>query len=307
MSPHEPVLLREVVDALDVKPSGIYVDATFGRGGHARAIAAQLGADGRLLLVDRDPDAIDAAQRMFQGDDRVRIVKSTFSSLQQVFRAAFGDRQAAGIVIDLGVSSPQLDESQRGFSFSQDGPLDMRMDPSRGESAGEWLASVSQAELVRVLRTLGEERYAVRIAKAIVRCREEGALATTAQLARVVSDAVPTREPGKHPATRTFLAIRMRVNRELEEVRDVLPQCVGLLAAGGRLAVISFHSIEDREVKRFMRAASSGDVFPAKLPVRQAELAPSLKLIGRPLRPSSEEVVANPRARSAILRVAERL
>ncbi len=304
---HEPVLTNEVVQALDIKSNGTYVDATFGRGGHARAIISHLGPDARLLLLDRDPEAIRSAREIFAEDARVHIVKCPFSELGEAFRAALGASGASGIVVDLGVSSPQLDAPERGFSFSHDGPLDMRMDPDQGQTAAQWLASVTQQELAAVLRELGEERFARRIARAIVRRREVEPLASTADLARTVAAAVPTREAGKHPATRTFLAIRMYINRELDELKAVLPQALELLEPGGRLVVISFHSLEDREVKRFLRRAARGDPFPRRLPVRHAELHPQLRLVGRPVRPGERERARNPRARSAVMRVAERL
>jgi 16S rRNA (cytosine1402-N4)-methyltransferase len=301
---HETVLLDEAVDALNVQPGGTYVDCTFGRGGHSRAILARLGARGRLVALDRDPAAVAAARAV--GDPRLTVAHAPFSALDEALRAA-GAGPVDGILIDLGVSSPQLDEAARGFSFRRDGPLDMRMDTSRGETAGEWLARAGEREIGEVIRDYGEERFAKQIAAAIVAARARGALGTTGQLAAIVASAVRTRERGQDPATRTFQALRIHVNRELEELSLVLPQCVAALAPGGRLAVISFHSLEDRIVKRFLRTESQPPELPRGLPVREADRPrPRLRLIGRARHAGPAEVARNPRARSAVLRVAER-
>ena len=297
---HEPVLLNEAIDALAIRPEGTYVDGTFGRGGHSRAILEQLGPQGRLIALDRDPEAEHAAREI--RDPRFSFFRTAFSALAQ----ALGEREVQGMLFDLGVSSPQLDDPRRGFSFRADGPLDMRMDPTQGESAAQWLARAEQQQIREAIRDYGEERFAKQIAAAIVAARRREPLLRTRQLADLVAKAVRTREPGQDPATRTFQALRIHVNRELEEVSLMLPQALARLAQGGRLAVISFHSLEDRIVKRFMQAASKSPL-PRKLPVRASELPePPLKIVGRAVRASDDETRRNPRARSAILRVAER-
>ncbi len=302
---HITVLLNEAVEALAIRPEGVYVDGTFGRGGHSRAILARLGAGGRLIAFDRDPVAVQAGQAV--QDPRFELVHAPFSD----FAAALAERgveRVDGVLLDLGVSSPQLDEAGRGMSFRFDAPLDMRMDTTRGMTAAEWLAEASVADITQVLREYGEERFAYEIAKAVVAARAGGHVATTGQLAAIVEKAVRTREPGQHPATRTFQALRICVNQELEELSLVLPQVVAALAVGGRLVVISFHSLEDRIVKRFMRDESRPPQLPARLPVRAADLPkPRLGLVGKPVRPSDAEVAANARSRSAVMRVAERM
>ncbi len=301
---HVTVLRDEAVAALHVRPEGVYVDATFGRGGHSRAILARLGSAGRLIALDRDPEAI-AAAAMVQ-DKRLEAVHAPFAQLASVLRAR-GVEKVDGVLLDLGVSSPQLDEVARGFSFRMEGPLDMRMDPSQGRTAADWLATVDERELAEVIADYGEERFAKQIARAIVAARARGPLDSTRLLSQIVAAAVPTREPGQDPATRTFQAIRIFINQELEELSLVLPQCVSLLKPGGRLVVISFHSLEDRIVKRFMRREAHPDTLPPKLPVKAADLPqPRLRLIGKPVRPGAAEIAANPRARSAVMRVAER-
>ena len=301
---HITVLLNEAVEALAIKPAGIYVDGTFGRGGHSRAVLAQLGPEGRLIAFDRDPVAIAAGSRI--EDPRFELVHAPFSAFAEAL-AERGVDKVDGVLLDLGVSSPQLDEAERGMSFRFDAPLDMRMDTTRGLTAAEWLAEAPVAEITRVLREYGEERFAYEIAKAVVAARAGGHVATTGQLAALVEKAVRTREPGQHPATRTFQALRICVNQELEELSLVLPQVVAALAAGGRLVVISFHSLEDRIVKRFMRDESRPPQLPARLPVRAADLPrPKLALVGKPVYPSDAEVAANPRSRSAVMRIAER-
>lgn len=301
---HLTVLLAEAVDALAIRADGVYVDCTFGRGGHSRAILSRLGPDGRLVAFDRDPAAIAAGSAL--GDPRLTLVHAPFSSLQEEL-GRLGIAEVDGVLLDLGVSSPQLDDPARGMSFRFDAPLDMRMDTTRGITAGEWLAEASVADITEVLKEYGEERFAYAIAKAIAAARAGSPLATTGQLAALVEKAVRTREPGQHPATRSFQALRIFINQELEELSLVLPQCVSLLRAQGRLVVISFHSLEDRIVKRFMRDAALPPRLPSRLPVRASELpAPPLRLIGKAQRPGAVEVEANPRARSAVMRVAER-
>jgi len=304
---HTPVLLDEVLAGLSVKADGRYCDATFGRGGHTAAILAQLGPAGRVCAIDRDPDAIAAGRERFAAESRLTLVRGSFGRLEERVRAAGWEGELQGVLLDLGVSSPQLDEAGRGFSFMQDGPLDMRMDNESGLSAAQWLARAGEREIADVLFKLGEEKFSRRIARAIVAARAETPIVTTRQLAGIVAGAVPTREPGKHPATRAFQAIRIHVNRELEEAEAALPQAVNLLAPGGRLCVISFHSLEDRLVKRFMRREAQGDPIYAELPNVPPHARPRLKLVGGAVMPSDEEVARNPRARSAVLRVAERV
>ena len=301
---HVSVLLAEAVDALKIEPDGIYVDGTFGRGGHSRAILARLGPEGRLIALDRDREAIAAGAAL--ADRRLRLIHANFGRLAEVLDD-LGVAEVDGILLDLGVSSPQLDTPERGMSFRFDAPLDMRMDTSQGETAAEWLARAEQHEIERVLRDYGEERFAHAIAKAIVVARGQLGISTTGRLAALVEKTVRTREPGQHPATRSFQALRIYLNRELEELSLVLPQCVERLARAGRLAVISFHSLEDRIVKRFLRDQAQPPRLPARLPIRAADLpAPRLRLIGRSTVPGAAEISLNPRARSARLRVAER-
>jgi 16S rRNA (cytosine1402-N4)-methyltransferase len=300
---HAPVLRNAAIDALAIRPDGCYVDATFGRGGHAGEILGRLGAEGRLIAIDRDPEAAAAAAVLFDADPRARFVRDRFSGLLQHVAPASAD----GVLFDLGVSSPQLDEARRGFSFLRDGPLDMRMDPDAGESAAQFLARAEEREIAGVIARFGEERHAKRIARAIVAARETGLIETTGRLAGIVAAAVPGREPGRHPATRTFQALRIHVNDELGEIERALPQAVTALKPRGRLVVISFHSLEDRIVKRFMRSGSREDPAWAGLPEVPAAARPRLKLVGRATFADEAEVVRNPRARSAVMRVAERL
>jgi 16S rRNA (cytosine1402-N4)-methyltransferase len=300
---HVPVLLEEAVTALRIREDGTYVDGTFGRGGHSAAILARLGVRGRLLAFDQDPAA--HADRAFQ-DPRLELIHARFSTMTEAL-AARGVQQVSGVLLDLGVSSPQLDEAQRGFSFMRDGPLDMRMDTTRGETAAQWLNRADEKDIREVIFTYGEERFAKSVAAAIVDARGRDPFRTTGQLAEVVGRAVRTREPGQHPATRTFQALRIHVNQELEELEVTLPRAAALLEPGGRMAVISFHSLEDRIVKNFIRARSTADNLPRGLPVRAADLpAPQLQAIGRAVKASDEEVRRNPRARSAVLRAAEK-
>ncbi|WP_184058589.1 MULTISPECIES: 16S rRNA (cytosine(1402)-N(4))-methyltransferase RsmH [unclassified Paraburkholderia] len=305
---HRTVLLNEAVDALVTRADGTYVDGTFGRGGHSRLVLERLGEAGRLIAFDKDPLAIATAQKI--ADPRFAIVHESFASL----RAAMAERgvgRVSGVLLDLGVSSPQVDDPERGFSFRADGPLDMRMDPTRGESAADWLARATVQELTEVIRDYGEERFAFQIAKALVARRAEsdrlGPLVSTGELAQIVANVVKTREKGKDPATRTFQAIRIHVNQELAELQVVLDAALSLLEQGGRLVVISFHSLEDRIVKRFMQAHASAPAVDRRLPIRAVDLpSPPLKIIGRVFA-SDAEVAGNPRARSAVMRVAERI
>jgi len=302
---HQPVLLTEAVAALAIQPSGCYVDATFGRGGHSRAILARLGPAGRLIALDRDPQAIAAGAAI--GDTRFTLVHASFGRLAEALNAQ-GVGQVDGILLDIGVSSPQLDDPVRGMSFRFDAPLDMRMDTTQGETAADFLARAEQHQLEEVIREYGEERFAHAVAKALVAARGRQRISSTGQLAALVAAVVRTREPGQHPATRTFQALRIFVNRELEELSLVLPQALARLRPGGRLAVISFHSLEDRIVKNFMRAAAHPPQPPKGVPVRAADLpAPTLRLVGKSIRATDAEIVGNPRARSAVLRVAEKV
>lgn len=304
---HRPVLFDEVLEALNIRPDGIYLDGTFGRGGHSAAILERLSENGRLLAMDKDPQAIEVAQQRFSGDARFSIVRGSYTMLGQEVEQRGWKGKVDGILLDLGVSSPQLDDASRGFSFRHDGPLDMRMDPDSGISAAEWLNSAKAEEIARVLKEYGEERFAKRIAAAIVREREQQPIATTARLAKIVADANPKWEKDKNPATRSFQAIRIFINAELEELEQVLAQSVEVLAPGGRLAVISFHSLEDRRVKRFIRDEARGGDFPPDLPVTDSQMNRRLRAIGRDIRAGQRELAENPRSRSAVLRVAERL
>lgn len=293
---------------LAVRRGGIYVDATFGRGGHSRAILAHLGLGGLLLAIDRDPEAVAAARLLAAEDARLRIEHARFSCLSELVCKHGLEGRVDGVLLDLGVSSPQLDTPERGFGFLRDGPLDMRMN-SQSDTPGvaTWLASADEREIARVLYEYGEERYARRIARAIVRARSEVVIERTGQLAEIVAAAHPAWEKGRHPATRSFQALRILVNRELDEVTEVLQQVEPTLACGGRLAVISFHSLEDRIVKRFFKAGARGDQLPRGVPVTADKLRPRWRLLNRGVRPSEQEVATNPRSRSAVLRAAEKL
>jgi 16S rRNA (cytosine1402-N4)-methyltransferase len=304
---HTPVLRDEVLASLAIRPDGCYCDGTFGRGGHTAAILGALGPSGRVVAIDRDPDAIRAGQRRFEGESRLTLVRGSFGPLEERVRAAGVEGELDGVLLDLGVSSPQLDEARRGFSFMQDGPLDMRMDNEAGQSAAHWLAKAGEREIAQILHELGEERFSRRIARAIVSARAVEPIVRTGQLAEIIAAAVPTREPGKHPATRSFQAIRIHVNRELEQLEAALPQAVRLLKPGGRLCVISFHSLEDRIVKRFIRREEQGDPVYAGLPNVPPHARPRLKRVGGKIVAGEAEVAANPRARSAVLRVAEKV
>lgn len=305
---HITVLLNEAVDGLAIKPDGIYLDGTFGRGGHSRLILSKLSAKGRLIAIDRDLKAIEEARKI--DDPRFQIVHSPFSSIDQICEEFDLIGKVDGILLDLGVSSPQLDEAERGFSFMRDGPLDMRMDTSRGLSAAEWLAKVAVEDLAWVLKEYGEERFAKRIAQAVVSYNKSAnfPISRTAQLAEIVANAVPFKDKHKHPATRTFQAIRIYINRELDELEKALDKAISVLAPRGRLSVISFHSLEDRMVKQFMRKNSKGESVPKGLPILECDLNKNIPLttIGKAVMPTQAEIAANPRSRSAVLRVAEK-
>jgi 16S rRNA (cytosine1402-N4)-methyltransferase len=313
MSAHQPVLMSEVLEGLALKAdarnvNGRYVDGTYGRGGHSAGILGRLGAEGRLLALDKDPEAVADGRIRFAADPRFTIRHAGFEDFRAEVAPWLGSHPLAGVLLDLGVSSPQLDEARRGFSFSQDGPLDMRMNPASGPTAAEWLAGVDETELAGVLRRYGEEPRARAIARAIIRARELHTLTRTGQLAEIVAAAAgPRPRKGGHPATRVFQAIRIHLNRELEALEQALSQCVELLGAGGRLVVISFHSLEDRIVKRYFASAARGDPAWAGLPDMPAHARPTLTRVGGLVRPGEDEIAANPRARSARLRVAEKL
>ena len=301
---HVTVLLEEAVEMLAVKPAGIYIDATFGRGGHSRRILSALGPQGRLLSLDRDPQAIAAGALI--NDQRFGLSHRAFGEIGEAADEA-GIAQVDGVLFDIGVSSPQIDEGGRGFSFRFDAPLDMRMDTSQGETAAEWLARADEKEITEVIRNYGEERFAFQIAKKVVAARLEQPIVTTGQFATLVRSAVRTREPGQDPATRSFQALRIHTNQELRQLEVALPQALSLLKPGGRLVVISFHSLEDRIVKNFMRQQSTPDAMPKNLPLRADQLPKAaVRLIGKAIKPSVAEVAANPRARSAVMRVAEK-
>lgn len=304
---HLPVLLAEVITGLQIRPNGIYIDATFGCGGHSAEILRHLGAKGHLLALDRDPEAVCIARERFVQDVRFTIEHACFSTLGEQVAARDWWGRVDGILFDLGVSSPQLDDPMRGFGFMRLGPLDMRMDPTTGENAATWLAHAPEEEIARVLREFGEERYAARMARAMVTVRRERPITTTDELAAVVARANPRWERDKHPATRAFQAIRIFINQELTELNSVLPRTVKALAPGGRLLVLSFHSLEDRIVKRFIRNEAHGAFVPREMPLMASAFHPRLRELGRAVRPGTTEVANNPRARSAILRIAERL
>jgi 16S rRNA (cytosine1402-N4)-methyltransferase len=304
---HTPVLLDEVLVALQVRTEGCYLDATFGRGGHTAAILERVGKEGRVIAIDRDPQAIRAGRERFAADARLTLVNGPFSQLASVVNSMGLSGELDGVLLDLGVSSPQLDDAARGFSFTQDGPLDMRMNNSAGITAADWLARAPESEIARVIREFGEERFAKRIARSIVEQRVATPITRTSQLAEIVASAVRTREPGKHPATRTFQAIRIHINRELEEIEAALEGTLSVLKGGGRLAVISFHSLEDTLVKRFMQRHSQEDPVFAGLPEVPEYARPKLRRIGKAIHASEAEIRSNPRSRSSIMRVAERI
>lgn len=305
---HKPVLLDEAIDGLVQRTGGVFIDGTFGRGGHSGEILQRLSASGRLLAIDKDVDAMNSVKaKEFSLDSRFDLKHESFASMRDLAEQQGWLGRVDGILLDLGVSSPQLDVAERGFSFMKDGPLDMRMDVSRGESAAEWLSYVGETELVQVLRDYGEERFARKIAAKIISERTEAIIDTTSKLASIISEVVKSREPGKHPATRSFQAIRIKINNELGDLESALSQSLEILGAGGRLVVISFHSLEDRIVKRFMRKAAKGDVAPRKLPLPLDAKKPTIKLVSKALKASVAELKRNVRSRSAVLRIAEKL
>lgn len=303
---HETVLLHETVEGCVHNPDGVYVDGTFGRGGHSRLLLDKLSAQGRLIGIDKDPLAIATGEALAQEDARFQIVRGSFAHLK-AHLATLGIEHVDGILLDLGVSSPQLDDAERGFSFLRDGPLDMRMDPERGISAAEWVAKTPEADIARVFKEYGEERFAKRMARRLVLAREQAPITRTVQLAEILKEANPAWERHKHPATRTFQAIRIAVNNELGDLETVLHDSVDVLAAHGRLAVISFHSLEDRLVKRFIRTQEKGREYPPGLPITEDQLGKTMRRIGKAMMPSADEVRHNARSRSAVLRIAERL
>lgn len=302
---HETVLLAEAAVALNIQPSGIYVDGTYGRGGHSAKILSQLGNNGRLIVIDKDPEAIADARAKYNPDKRVSVWQGSFGDFPSALAAVGMTDKIDGLLLDLGVSSPQLDDAQRGFSFMRDGALDMRMDPGNGESAAQWLQRASEKEIADVLWQYGEERFAKRIARAVTLRCAQGELATTLELAELIAQAVPKKEPGKHPATRSFQAIRIKVNQELEDVQECLRNSLAYLVPGGRLVVISFHSLEDRIVKHFMRDVSKPPRLPKGLPIMDADAQSRMRLVGKAMKATAQEVSANVRSRSAVMRVAE--
>jgi len=302
---HTPVLLNEILQGLKIRSDGMYIDCTFGRGGHSRAILEQLGEDGCLLAFDRDPDAIAAVDGQLLDDPRFTLVHGSYTRLEETVKAMKLTKKVNGVFLDLGVSSPQLDDASRGFSFLRDGDLDMRMDNSNGMTAAEWLNQAPAEEIANVLYEYGDEKFSRRIARVIVEQRDEAPIMRTIQLAQLVASAIPRKEKDKHPATRTFQAIRIFINRELEELETVLTQAMNVLSANGRLLVISFHSLEDRIVKRFMRDQSRGVDIPREIPVTHDVFISKLTIVGKPVRCQLDEIKNNPRARSAVLRIAE--
>ncbi|MFA5679412.1 MAG: 16S rRNA (cytosine(1402)-N(4))-methyltransferase RsmH [Pseudomonas sp.] len=304
---HRTVLRNEAVEGLVMDPDGFYIDGTFGRGGHSGAILARLSPNGRLLAIDKDPEAEREAAQGFAGDPRFEFVRGSFRDIARLCAERGRSGQVAGVLLDLGVSSPQLDDARRGFSFMQDGPLDMRMDPDSGISAADWLAQADQKDIASVLWEFGEEKFSRRMAAAIVAARSREPIVRTAQLAAIVAAANPAWEKGKHPATRAFQAIRIHVNRELGDLQDLLAGVVDVLAIQGRLVVISFHSLEDRMVKRFIREQQQGPKIPRGLPVRDVDIRRPLRAVGKAVRPDAQECEANIRARSAVMRIAEKV
>lgn len=303
---HTSVLLDEAIEGLAIRPDGLYVDGTFGRGGHSRALLARLSAEGRLIGFDKDPEAVRVGAELAAEDGRFVVIQRSFADMAEELRQRGLHGQVDGVLLDLGVSSPQLDDAERGFSFMQDGPLDMRMDPTTGQSAADWINSAAEQDIATVLKEYGEERYAKRLARAIVNRRAEQPFTRTADLAEVVKVANPAWEKHKHPATRAFQGIRIFINRELDDLAEGLKAALDVLAPGGRLVVISFHSLEDRLVKQFMRREAKGAPLPRDLPIRAADIEVSVNLIGKAIMPSAAETSANPRARSAVLRIAEK-
>jgi 16S rRNA (cytosine1402-N4)-methyltransferase len=304
---HSTVLLHEAIDALVVDPDGLYVDGTFGRGGHTAELLSRLSVKGSVIAIDKDLDAISAGNTRFAEDPRLSLIHGTFADLTNIIEQVGQQGCVSGVLLDLGVSSPQLDQAGRGFSFMRDGPLDMRMDTSKGQSAAEWIASADEQEIAKVIKDFGEERFARRMAAAIVRQRAENPIERTVQLAKIVAEAHPAWERGKHPATKAFQAIRIFINRELADLDDLLHQVIDTLAIGGRLVVISFHSLEDRRVKRFIRDQHRGIKLPKNLPIPDVDRGVRLIKVGKAIKPSADEVENNVRARSAVMRIAERV
>jgi len=304
---HTTVLLNEAVQGLNINAAGRYVDGTFGRGGHSKLILEQLESEGHLLAFDKDPLAIQTAEKEFANDSRFSITQSSFAELEAVVTQYGWQGDVDGVLLDLGVSSPQIDDAARGFSFQNDGPLDMRMNPDQGPSAAQWVAEADEADIAKVLKEYGEERFAKRIARAIVNARDEQPIETTKQLASIVAAANPKWEKGKDPSTRSFQAIRIFINSELDDLEQCLQQAVNVLKPGGRLVVISFHSLEDRIVKHFIRNMEKGEQLPIDLPIMHVEVNSKLRRIGKVIKASDAEVSINPRSRSAVLRIAERV
>lgn len=304
---HTTVLLNEAVQGLNINAAGRYVDGTFGRGGHSKLILEQLESEGHLLGFDKDPLAIQTAEKEFANDSRFSITQSSFAELEAVVTQYGWQGDVDGVLLDLGVSSPQIDDAARGFSFQNDGPLDMRMNPDQGPSAAQWVAEADEADIAKVLKEYGEERFAKRIARAIVNARDEQPIETTKQLASIVAAANPKWEKGKDPSTRSFQAIRIFINSELDDLEQCLQQAVNVLKPGGRLVVISFHSLEDRIVKHFIRNMEKGEQLPIDLPIMHVEVNSKLRRIGKAIKASEAEVSINPRSRSAVMRIAERV
>ncbi len=303
---HISVLLNEALEGLAIKPAGLYVDGTFGRGGHSRALLAALAPEGRLVAFDKDPEAIRTGDELAAIDGRFVVVQRSFADMAQELKDKGLYGKIDGVLLDLGVSSPQLDDPERGFSFLNDGPLDMRMNPGLGQSAADWINSAAEADIATVLKEYGEERFSKRMARAVVTRRAQIPFTRTADLAAVIKEANPAWEKGKHPATRAFQGIRIFINRELDDLADGLRAALEVLAPGGRLVVISFHSLEDRLVKQFMRREAKGAPLPRDLPIRDIDIPVSVNLVGKAIKPSAAEVSANPRSRSAVLRIAEK-
>lgn len=303
---HVPVLLNEVIEGLAIQADGIYIDGTFGRGGHSQEILAKLSEKGRLIAFDQDPEAVATGDALQAKDKRFQIIHAPFADMELHIKRLGLMGKITGVLLDLGVSSPQLDTAERGFSFMKDGPLDMRMNPEAGESVATWLAHVKASELARILKIYGEERFAKRIAGEVIKARDEKPITRTHQLAEIIKAAHPRWEIGKHPATKSFQALRIFINKELEQIETVLPQLLEVLAPQGRFAIISFHSLEDRLIKRFIRDGARGDHFPKGLPVTVDQLNQRLRKVGKAIFPSEAEIDANPRARSSVLRIAER-
>ena len=307
MAEHSTVLLREAIDALVVDPDGLYVDGTFGRGGHTAELLSRLSVKGSVIAIDKDLDAIASGNKHFSDDDRLSLVHGSFADLTTTVEQAGKHGYVSGVLLDLGVSSPQLDEAERGLRFMRDGPLDMRMDTSSGLSAADWIAKADEQDIAKVIKDYGEERFARRMAAAIVRERVENPIVRTVQLAKILAEAHPAWERGKHPATKAFQAIRIFINRELADLEDLLGQVIDSLAIGGRLVVISFHSLEDRRVKRFIRDQHRGIQLPKNLPIPDVDRGVRLIKVGKAIKPSTSEIENNVRARSAVMRIAERV